>query len=84
MKFNLKWTHGLNDRDKKNLEEMLRNSPPTLKRLKEIVTKRVSEVDAVETKTTDYGSPSWAYLQAHRNGHKQALNEILELLSFLP
>lgn len=42
----------------------------------------VYNMSIVESKpsTKDYDSPSWAYLQAHKNGRIEALREIAKLL----
>jgi hypothetical protein len=49
-----------------------------LDRLKEIVYNTIKES---EIKTNDYSSPSWAYLQAHQNGRREALEEIIKLIT---
>jgi hypothetical protein len=35
----------------------------------------------MESKSSDYDSPSWAYKQADQNGYNRALNDIIQLLN---
>jgi len=49
---------------------------PIFKKLAEILKIRIQEID----KTPDYDNPNWSHLQAHRNGQRDALREVLALL----
>lgn len=82
MKYVSKWTDGLDPKSKAEIEYGLKHVPPILKRLKEMLQKDLAEVEGLEIKVSDYASPSWAYLQAHRNGEKARLKKTLDLLSF--
>jgi len=71
------------DEDKKKLEEVIRHSTVALGRLKEIVEGNISSSERQETRMSEYDSASWSHKQAHRNGYRQAMFEMKELLSFL-
>ena len=85
MKKNLsiQWTQHLkNDADKATLEATIRHSTGALGRLKQILEDQLAELEKDGSKS-DYEKASWAYLQAHRNGEKAKVRELLSLLSFL-
>ena len=74
------WTKNLKtEKEKKEFEDTLRNSHFVLSRLREIIQQRTKDTES----EADYASPSWAYLQAHRNGMKQENRQILKLLEFI-
>lgn len=74
------WTSNLKGEDAK--KEFLRaleiSNTPVLRRLLEIVQEKrdISQ----HTNTTDYNSPSWAYIQADKAGYTRALHEVERLL----
>lgn len=77
------WTkHLKNDEEaKKRFESTLRNSSTLVSRLVEILKEKDNTVASVTN--ADYDNPSWAYSQAHRNGYRQALKDILDLFNFM-
>jgi hypothetical protein len=74
----IQWFSNLKDpKDKEAFKQYLLGSQKLLDRLKEICYNRIQ--DRGNTKESDYDSPSWAYLQADRNGYVRAYQEILKL-----
>jgi len=54
------------------------------KRLKEILKKHLEEVEAQDRKVlTNFTEQGWSHSQAFRNGQKQELYTLLDLLSFV-
>lgn len=80
----VQWFHGTKPEEKPKLERAIRNDTLVLGRLQRIISGKLDQVNASETKLSVYDTPSWANKQAHINGYKQAYREIEELLSFLP
>ena len=77
------WTHGVHPDKKKDLEAAIRNSTVALGRLKLILEDRERVLLAQERGTDQYLSPSWASLQAHRNGQLAEVASLKSLLAFL-
>jgi len=77
----LKWTKGLDESDKERTEKLIRNSGIVLSRLRDIIQE---DLDNIQKETEkDYDNPSWAYLQAHKNGKSDYARQMLSLLNFL-
>lgn len=71
----------LNDPEaKENLELILRNSTTSFGRLKEILDDQLRELDGQEM-TPNYTDASWSHKQAHRNGVRQKLTEVIDLIT---
>lgn len=74
------WTQGLkNPTEKEEFEKTVYASKKVLDKLREIVYNKINAVE--KTSPEDYKSPSWAYLQADRNGYRRALEEITSILT---
>lgn len=74
------WTQGLkNSTEKEEFEKIVYASKKVLDKLKDIVYNKINGVE--KTSVEDYTSPSWAYLQADRNGYRRALEEMLSILT---
>lgn len=75
------WCKGLEDDAKEQMKGYFGSSVLLRERLehilKEKIRVRASNANAVE----GYDNPSWAYLQADRNGYERAMLEIIELIS---
>jgi hypothetical protein len=78
-KLSLEWTKHLSKEDKEDFEAYIRNSTQIVERLRNIL-------DSYELQTMDsqadeksYDSPSWEYLQAHRNGKLEMIRRIKKL-----
>jgi hypothetical protein len=54
-------------------------SRTALQRLHQLASEDLANLQ--KSREADYESPSWAYLQAHKNGRIQQLNELLTLLA---
>lgn len=80
----LQWTSHLKTaKEKEDFEATLRHSLSVLTRLKTILGEKRELLEGQEGSDEQYSSPSWTFLQAHRNGRKQELKELTELLSFI-
>ncbi len=76
------WTNHLKDpEEKKRFRSYIMNSRGVLERLGELMKQKETELNQVETSPTTYDSPSWAALQAHRNGYRECLNYITKLIT---
>lgn len=75
------WTKNLPADKRKDFEQVLRNSTYITSRLADILEERLHTVLRSETSLDDF-TGDWAYKQAFRNGQKQALKAVLDLLSF--
>lgn len=76
-----KWTsHLQNKKEKEDFEKEVRSSRKVLDRMKTIVDEYEKELNAVETTTAQYDSPSWDYRQADNNGYRRCLNQIRRLV----
>lgn len=83
MATSLKWTEHLKTpKERQDFEVVLKNSTYITGRLYEILTDRMNDVLREETKLDDFKDPNWSHKQAFRNGRKQALKEVLDLLNF--
>jgi len=85
MTLSVEWTEHLqNDKTAKDqLELAVRNSTVALVRLLEILEKKKASLERVEANTTQYEHPSWSHKQAHLNGKRASLDEIITLLQFI-
>ncbi len=77
------WIRNLPESERAEFEKALRNNGFILNRLIDILYERLGSVDRAEINREQYESPSWAYWQAHQNGRREGLTEVLSLLSFL-
>ena len=74
----IRWTQHIPEKEEKEkfAKSVLSSLP--LRRLKQIL---LEELEALDRPTeADYESPSWAYLQAHRNGRVQQIRSLLTML----
>jgi len=78
---NVQWYKGCKTpQAKKDRKEMVFSAKPTLTLLKELLVKRVKEIDTNALTKAGYDTPAWAYLQADTIGSKRAYLEVLSLL----
>lgn len=77
------WFSGITAENKQRFEDTLRNSGTMVRQLLVLIDKWEEELDAAESKITDYDNPSWSAKQAHRNGDRSRLRKLRDLLSFL-
>ncbi len=66
------WTRHLKDpKDIEQFKLSVLSAKPVLERIQEIMKEEVAALDRSETNPENYNNPSWAYLQAHKNGYRQ-------------
>ena len=72
------WTSHLKQGDKKNFEDLIRNSmsKAVVDRLMQIIE---NEIEVQEMTKKDYDIAAWPYYQAHCNGYKEAMRNIQSL-----
>ncbi len=76
------WSSHLRDpEDAKRFRQHIYASKGVLDRLLQITAKMEEELDQQEADTTQYDSPSWAALQADRNGYRRALRSINKIIT---
>lgn len=76
------WTSHLKDPEAaKNFRKHIYNSKGVLERLSQIVDNYVEELDQLEADTNQYDSPSWAALQADRNGYRRAMRRFKKIIT---
>jgi hypothetical protein len=76
MKYSNRWIAGVNERDRRIIEEMLSVDNKILDRLNEIC---YNMVKSSETGDTDFENPNWAFKQAHWLGYRKAVRDIMTL-----
>jgi hypothetical protein len=76
--FDKRWTTGLKEQDRRNLEILLGSNNLVLDKLIEICYNMIkgSEMDA-----SDYDNPNWALKQADKVGYRRAIKQIIMLCS---
>lgn len=79
----VEWFTGIKPENKERFEETLRNSGTMVRQLLLLLDKWEGELDAAESKLTDYETPSWSAKQAHRNGDRSRIRKLRDLLSFI-
>lgn len=73
------WFSHLPKSDQENFKKLVLGSKKVLDRLQEICYNTIQS--GVVPAKADYDSPSWAYIQADRNGYLRAFKEIHDLLN---
>lgn len=75
------WTSHLKDqKEKEDFKLYVKSSGRVLDRLKQILKDKQEAIEKGKGEE-DYKNPSWAYLQADRNGAKRVLEEIISLIT---
>lgn len=75
------WTKHLSDPvEKAKFVSEVQSCRFIFRRLIEILDDKEKEINNSETSFTDYQSPSWAYVQAHKNGYRSCLRHIKTLV----
>lgn len=79
----VEWTKHLKDPDRKaGFEKTLRNNTLIMDRLYDILTEWERLVLASETNPADYDAASWSHKQAHRNGNREIIKKLKDLVGF--
>lgn len=81
-KLSIDWIKHLKGKEKEDFATLVRNSTQVLTRLKEVIEELEEEVYNSESGEDQY-EKDWQYLQAHRNGKKQALRRLKKLVTHL-
>lgn len=76
MKYDGRWTAGLQPEPKKRFEELLGVNNKVLDRLLEICYNTLNEL---EDKSSDFDNPNWALRQANLIGRRAELKRIIKL-----
>lgn len=80
----VEWSkHLKTEAERKNFEAAVRHDALVLGRLAEIIEEKLKTLDREEMLSSSYENPSWAYKQAHQNGNRAGLTQVLQLLAFL-
>lgn len=66
--------------EKLERKEMVKSARPTLKVLRNVLEKRMQDLEANAQKSEHYEKASWAYYQADHLGAMRAYNYVLSLL----
>ncbi len=77
------WTSHLQPTEQAEFAATVKASQLALSRLLDIIDSRLRDLDAQESRLTDYDTPSWSHKQAHRNGKRDGLMSVRLLLNFL-
>lgn len=76
------WTkHLKTEEEQKKFESSLRSSRFVLERLEEILKERLDNIEGYELSVNEYDNASWSSKQAHRNGQRSELKNILRLIN---
>lgn len=76
------WTNHLKTEDEKvRFRKYIYSSKGVLDRLKELMEQDETELNSKEMDESSYESPSWAALQADRNGYRRCLRKFKKLLT---
>lgn len=76
------WTNHLKDpEEKERFKKYIYGSRTILDRELVLVEEMEKELDLQETDPDQYSSPSWAALQADRNGYRRALKRVKKLIT---
>lgn len=79
----LEWTkNSKTDKEKQELEEILRRSTIPFRRLGEIIKENLNRLDSEEGSIKDFDTPGWAYKQAARNRERAVHKYYLDLITF--
>ena len=73
------WLGNLKGEDRDNFKNSILASKIVLDKLQEIVYNMYKKEESLSS--IDYDSPSWSHKQAHTNGKREALKQILELVN---
>jgi len=73
------WFGNLKGEERENFKLSILSSKIVLDKLQEIVYNMYRKEESISD--SDYDSPSWSHKQAHTNGKRQALKQILDLIS---
>lgn len=74
------WTNHLKDpAEKEQFRKYIYGSKAVLERQSQIIDDELNQLDQLETDKDQYNCPSWAALQADRNGFRRAMKLVKKL-----
>lgn len=76
------WFKGRSEKEKEDLEYVLRNNTILIQSILDILTRYEQEEDRSEISPSQYDNPSWAYKQADKNGARRSLSKVKALFTF--
>lgn len=76
--FDRRWISGLNERERRNIEDLLGSNNLVLDKLIEIC---YNMIKSTELDSSDYDNPNWALRQADRVGYRRAVKQLIMLCS---
>ena len=74
------WLQGLPQSEVEKFKKSILSSKIVLDKVIEMCYNKRNEIDK---QTYDYDIPSWSHKQAHNNGYKQALDDLIDLLTII-
>lgn len=77
------WFQGRSEKEKAELEYILRNNTILMQALLDILTRYEQAESRTEISSGQYDNPSWAYKQADINGAKRALAKVRTLFTIM-
>ena len=75
------WYQGLDDKEKKDMELLVKSSGLVLRRLNEILDIELAKNDTSGISVSNYDTPSWSHKQAHYNGARSTLTLFKKIVS---
>ena len=80
----IEWTEHLDTAEKReNFEKTLRNNTLIFARMQDILNKWEASILREETTKDQYATACWPQLQAHRNGNRETIKKLRDLISFV-
>ena len=73
------WTSHLQGEEKKKFEELVKHNTLLLKRLTDIISRKIDTANRQHISKEAYQDVTWPYKQADYVGYVRALNEMLQL-----
>lgn len=83
MNLSTAWYKGKTDKEKEDIESLLRNNTILVQTFLSLLDQMEEEELRGEITQKEYDNPSWAYKQADRNGARRAINKVKKLFNFL-
>ena len=74
----MEWLKGLSPSEADKYKKSIISSKLVLDKLIEMCYNRRKEIDK---QVFDYDTPSWSHKQAHNNGYKECLDDIIQLIT---
>ena len=79
MSLHVYWASHLQGEEKKKFEELVIHNTTLLRRLTDIISRKIDTANKKNLSKQGYEDSTWAFKQADHVGYVRALNEILQL-----